>query len=133
MITLAVLLSIFIVIAVAVVNFWKLVSTLNSSISKLRAWKSRLVVWSTGKGLAGQIGSIAVGGVLDGLIVILLGIILVFTFVPIIEDNSSTANITNPTTKTFGDLAGWLLPVLAIIGLVYLGIRLFIKRGANKG
>ena len=101
--------------------------------AKLQLWKSRLVVWSTGKGFAGQLGSIAVSGVLDGLIVILLGIILVFTFVPIIEDNSSTANITNATTKTFGDLAGWLLPVLAIIGLVYLGIRLFIKRGANKG
>lgn len=96
--------------------------TLQYFVSVLRCWKGEL---------AGQLGSIAVGGVLDGLIVILLGIILVFTFVPIIEDNSSTANITNTTTKTFGDLAGWLLPVLAIIGLVYLGIRLFIKKGGK--
>lgn len=106
---------------------------LQMMVAKLREWKEWLTVWSKTAGFAGQLGAIAISGVLDGLIVILLGIILVFTFVPIIEDNSSTSNITNTTTKTFGDLAAWLLPVLAIIGLVYLGIRLFIKKGKDSG
>ena len=133
MITLAILLSLFVVIAIAVVNFWKIVSGANSAVLKLRAWSSRLHVWRDEKkrGFVGQMGAIAVQGILDGLIVILLGMILVFTFVPIIESNSSTANITNSTTKTFGNLAGWLIPVMAIIGLIYLGIRLFIKHGGK--
>ena len=133
MLTLAVILSVFIVIAVAVVNFWRLMSALNSLVFKLRAWKSRLAVWREKQGFAGQLGSIAISGVLDGLIVILLGIILVFTFIPIIEDNANSGNITNTTTKTFADLAGWLLPVVAIVGLVYLGIRILIKKGKGSG
>jgi hypothetical protein len=121
MIPLIVILSLAAIVLVLPVAYWKLLGILNSLVAKMRAWSARLH-------LSEQLGAMAVGNILDGLIVILVGIILVFTFIPIIESNASTANITNTTTKTFAGLAGWLLPVLAVIGLVYVGIRLFLRK-----
>ncbi len=115
------LLALAVVLVIALASFWKIVGFLDNSVAKMREWSARLHA-------SGQFGAAAIGNILDGLIVIFVGIILVFNFIPQIESNSSTANITNPTTKTFGDMLGWLLPVLAIIGLLYVGIRMFIKK-----
>ena len=126
MILLILILALALFVVIVALSYWKILSGLYATVAKLREWSARLHV-------SGQCGAVAVGSILDGLIVILLGIILVFTFIPIIEINSSTANITNETTQTFADLATWLLPVLAVIGLLYLGIRMFVKRSGGKG
>ena len=110
------------VMIIAVLNYWKIQGFLTRLVVKMQEWSERLHA-------TGQVGAAAIGNILDGLIVIFVGIILIFTFIPEIEQNSSTANITNATTKTFGNLVGWLLPVLAIVGLIYVGIRLFLKHG----
>lgn len=80
-----------------------------------------------------QQGVAHIGNIIDGLVVLLLGTILVFTFAPQIEQSATTTNITNATTKTFGTLASWMIPTVAIIGLIYLGIRLFLHFGKGNG
>lgn len=81
---------------------------------------------------AGQRGMISIDGALDAVITIVLVIIVVYQFIPTIEESADTTNITNTTVKSFGDLGGWLIPLLAIIGVITLGIRLFLKKG-KKG
>lgn len=59
-----------------------------------------------------------------------IGFIFVINFVPMIED-VSTANITNPLTRTIADMGIWVLPVGGIIGVFYGVFRLF--GGGGKG
>ena len=74
-----------------------------------------------------QRGSIALGNIIDGLVLICLALILVFKFAPIMEESAATAsaNLTNPTSSTFAGIAGWMLPVVGICGVIYLGVRTF--------
>lgn len=96
---------------------------------------SRAVDWMLAKKAvlktanAGQRGMINIGTALDAVITIVLVIIVVYQFIPTIEDAADTSNITNATVKSFGDLGGWLIPLLAIIGVIVLGIRLFLSKG----
>ena len=93
----------------------------------LLAYRARMAVTA-----AGQRGAIGLDSALDAVITIVLVIIVVYQFIPTIEDSADTSNITNTTVKSFGDLGGWLIPLLAIIGVITLAVRLFLKKG-KKG
>jgi hypothetical protein len=115
-----------ITLVIAIVGYWRVYNWLNAAVLKMRGWSATLK-------LSKQTGAVAIGNVIDGLVVIFLGITLVYQFVPQIEEQADTSNITNPTTKSFGDTGSWLLPSIAIIGLIYLGIRLFLAFGKRRG
>jgi hypothetical protein len=89
---------------------------------KAIAWLQRKI-----KTLDGQRGSVPIKMVFEGMLFILLGGIVVYTLVPVFETNATTANITNPTTKTFGDLASWIIPALAFVGLIFVTIQMFLS------
>ncbi len=93
----------------------------------LRAYQARMKTVS-----AGQCGFISIDSALDAVITIVLVIIIVYQFIPTIESSADTSNITNATVKSFGDLGGWLIPLLAIVGVIILGVRVFIRKG-KKG
>jgi hypothetical protein len=81
---------------------------------------------------AGQRGFVNLDTAIDAVITIVLVMIIIYQFIPTIEDAADTSNITNTTVKTFGDLGGWLVPLLAVVGVIVLGVRVFIKKG-KKG
>jgi hypothetical protein len=81
---------------------------------------------------AGQHGFISLDTAIDAVITIVLVMIIIYQFIPTIETAADTSNITNSTVKSFGDLGGWLIPLLAVVGVIILGVRLFIKKG-KKG
>ncbi len=98
-------------------------NTVYKAVDWLLAYKARLAVTT-----AGQRGFMNVNTALDGAITIILVVIVIFKLIPTMEDSADTANITNTTVKSFGDLAGWLIPLLAVIGVIILGIRLFLGK-----
>lgn len=130
----AILLTVALLLGILIKLFEKqlnLDTRITHAIAKIRRYQARLTLMKDNPALSlmGQIGAASMSRILDGLVVILIGVVLVFQFAPLIESNSSTTNITNTTTKTFGSLASWLLPTIAILGLIYLGIRLFLHFG----
>jgi hypothetical protein len=80
---------------------------------------------------AGQRGMVNINTALDAVITIVLVIIVVYQFIPTIEESADTSNITNTTVQSFGDLGGWLIPLLAIIGVITLALRLFLSKRKN--
>ena len=114
-----------VVIVLAVAYFWATPDRMAQVMKKLMAWRSRLYLQKTLQGQAGF-------AIIESLITILLGVILVYNFAPMFESNADTTNITNPTTKSFGDLGSWIIPVLAFLGLIFMGYRTFFK-GKAKG
>jgi hypothetical protein len=101
---------------------------LSKAVDWMVAYKARMKTAT-----AGQRGFIGLDSALDAVITIVLVIIIVYNFIPTIETSADTSNITNSTVKTFGDLGGWLIPLLAVVGVIVLAVRVFIKKGAKKG
>jgi hypothetical protein len=99
---------------------------LSKAVDWLLAYKARMAVTA-----AGQAGFMNVDTAITAVITIVLVIIIVFNFLPTMEDSANVSGVTNTTVKTFGTLAGWLLPLLAIVGVVILGVRVFIKKGGK--
>lgn len=60
------------------------------------------------------------------LLAFIIGVFLI-AFVPTMESNLDTANITNPVTSTLLDMLPWLIPVLAFAGLVVAGASYMIS------
>jgi hypothetical protein len=117
-------LGLVLLIASKFVNFETL---LTSAVAKLRAWSARLE-------MSGQLGAIELGRVVDGLVMVIVAMALIYAMIPNMEEQSSTANITNETTKSFSTLAGWIVPVIMVIGIIYFAIKYFLpKMGKNKG
>lgn len=72
-------------------------------------------------------------GVLVGIIVIYVGIMFVVTMTPTLESDISSANITAPMTSSLVDMAEWVVPVLAIVGLFIAAFAMFkLSTGKNN-
>ena len=71
-------------------------------------------------------------GLMGGLIIVFIGIMFVIGITPTIESGVATANITNSLTSMLVDMSGWIIPVLAIVGLI-MAAFLFIKSKRNSG
>lgn len=71
-------------------------------------------------------------GVLVGIIVIYVGIMFVVTMTPTMESDITSVNITAPMTSSLIDMAGWVIPVLAIVGLFMAAFAMF-KLGRGRG
>jgi len=69
-------------------------------------------------------------GVFTGIIVIFIAILFIVQMVPTMETSISSANITNPTTSMLVDMSAWVIPVLALLGVI-LGGFAFLK--SRKG
>lgn len=67
-------------------------------------------------------------GVLTGIIVIFIAILFIVQFTPTMESNISSANITNTTTSMLVDLSKWVVPTLAILGVILGGFSFFRSR-----
>lgn len=60
-----------------------------------------------------------------------VGIMFVINVTPEIESSVTSANITNSFTSNMVDMAKWLIPIGAIVGIFYGVFRLF--RESRKG
>lgn len=69
--------------------------------------------------------------VFSGIIIIFIAIMFVVQITPTMESSISSANITNTTTSMLVDLTEWVIPVLALVGLILGGFAFF--RSRNKG
>lgn len=54
-----------------------------------------------------------------------VGFMFIIKFTPTIEQDVSSANITNTLTSGMVDMGAWLLPVGAIVGIFYGIFKLF--------
>lgn len=79
-----------------------------------------------------QVGAIAIKGLIEGLILAFIGLMFLFQFIPQLEGEASTDNISNSFVASMGDMAVWVIPVLAIVGVLYLGFN-FIRSGRIRG
>jgi hypothetical protein len=102
---------------------------LSRAVDWMIAYKARL---KTTLGVSGQRGFMDLDTAIDAVITIVLVMIIIYQFIPTIEDAADTSNITNTTVKTFGDLGGWLIPLLAVVGVIVLGVRVFIRKGKKE-
>lgn len=73
---------------------------------------------------AGQVGAISVGTLIQTIILAFVAFIFIISFTPTIE-GTSTANISNSFTKSMAEMAKWVIPVGAIVGVLYGVFRLF--------
>lgn len=62
-----------------------------------------------------------------GLILIFVGLYFVATFAPILGNITSVDGIVG----TFLDLAIWIIPLLAIVGLIVYGVKAFMGKGGR--
>lgn len=69
---------------------------------------------------------------INGMIVIFIGLIFLFAFIPSLEEEASTANITNTTVSGMGDIAVWIIPLLAIVSLILFAVN-WIRSGKKGG
>lgn len=60
---------------------------------------------------------------ITGVIVAFIGLMFLFAFIPQLEDTASTANISNTFVSSMGDMAIWLIPVLAIVSLILFAVK----------
>ena len=67
-----------------------------------------------------------------GIILIFVAIMFIVGITPTFETNISSANITNPLTSTLVDMSEWVIPVLAIVGVILGGLAIFQAR-RNRG
>lgn len=79
--------------------------------------------------LAGQAG-MSLKRIVVAMLLAFIGFMFMINFIPMIE-NVSTANITNPLTKTIADMGIWILPVGGIIGIFYGVFKLFGSSGKD--
>ena len=66
--------------------------------------------------------------VFSGIIIIFIAIMFIVQMVPTMETEISSANITNPTTSMLVDMSEWVVPVLALIGVILGGFAFFKSR-----
>ena len=67
--------------------------------------------------------------VFSGIIIIFIAIMFIVQMTPTMESNISSANITNATTSMLVDMSKWVVPVLAIIGVIMGGFAFLKTRG----
>lgn len=72
-------------------------------------------------------------GVFTGIIIIYIAIMFIVNMTPTMEEDISSANITNPMTSSLIDMSEWVIPVLAIVGIILAGFAFFKMRKAGKG
>ena len=71
-------------------------------------------------------------GVMVGIIIIFIAMMFITNMTPQLESSVSSANITNPTTSMLVDMSVWIIPVLAIAGVIMGGFSFFkMRRGAG--
>lgn len=70
-------------------------------------------------------------GVFVGIIVIYIAIMFIVQMTPTMESDISSANITNPMTSSLVDMSEWIIPVLAIVGVIIAGFAAFKLRGGR--
>lgn len=68
-------------------------------------------------------------GLFVGIIVVFIALMFIVEIVPQMEENISSANITNPMTSTLIDMSVWVVPVLAIVGIIIATFAFFKLRG----
>lgn len=78
--------------------------------------------------MSGQIKAVFVG-----IIVIMICLMFIVQVTPTLEENVTSANITNATTSMLVDMSVWVVPVLAIVGVIMAGFAMFKLRGKGGG
>lgn len=68
-------------------------------------------------------------GIFLGIIVIYISLMFIINMTPTLETDVSSANITNPMTSTLIDMSVWIVPVLAIVGIIAAGFGYFKLHG----
>ena len=81
--------------------------------------------------VASQAGSVNLKALMTTIIIAFIALIFIVQFTPTIETNVSSANITNTFTSSMVDMAVWILPVGAVVGVIFGIIKLF--GGGRKG
>jgi len=71
-------------------------------------------------------------GVFTGVILIFIIIMFIIGITPEMETSINSANITNPVTSTLVDMSEWVIPVLAIGGVLVAGAGIFISYKNGK-
>lgn len=64
--------------------------------------------------------------VFSGIIIIFITIMFIVQVTPTYESEISSANITNTTTSMLVDMSEWVIPVLALVGVI-LGAFAFFR------
>ena len=82
--------------------------------------------------VAAQAGSVNLKALMTTIIIAFIALIFIVQFTPTIETNVSSANITNTFTSSMVDMAVWILPVGAVVGVIFGIIKLF-GGGRSKG
>jgi len=68
-------------------------------------------------------------GVVTGIVLIFVAIMFIVGITPEFESSVSSVNITNSTTSTLIDMSEWIIPVLAIVGVILGGFTIFRMKG----
>lgn len=72
-------------------------------------------------------------GVFLGIIVIYIAIMFIINMTPQMESDITSANISNSLTSSLVDMSEWIIPVLAIVGVIIAGFGFFRMRGRGRG
>lgn len=67
------------------------------------------------------------GKVVSGLLVSFIGIMFILGFVPVLEAEIVTTEITNSFVATMLDMSVWIVPAVAVIGII-----LYVVRGIRN-
>ena len=71
-------------------------------------------------------------GVFSGIIIIFIALLFIVNFTPTIESEISSSNITNTTTSMLVDMSEWVIPVVALVGVIIAAFALF-KATRSRG
>lgn len=66
--------------------------------------------------------------VFSGIIIIFIAIMFIVQITPTMESNISSANISNETTSMLVDMSEWVVPTLALVGIILGGFAFFKGR-----
>lgn len=66
--------------------------------------------------------------VFSGIIVIFIALMFIIQITPTMESSIDSANITNATTSMLVDMSEWVVPVLALVGVILGGFAFFKSR-----
>lgn len=78
-------------------------------------------------------GTSKVAGIFTAIILIFIIIMFIVQFTPTMETEISSANITNTTTSMFVDMIPWVIPVLAVAGVIVTAVGVFFAYRSRKG
>lgn len=62
--------------------------------------------------------------IFGGIVTLFVIIMFLVGFIPTMESNVSSANITNTTVSSMVDMAVWVIPLAAVVGVILAGIGL---------